>query len=472
MRFAPAALYLFTAALCARQVVADGYDGVGFVLAMQRLDLARFAPQPPGYPLMVLLGRLVQACGVPAAAALSVVNAALLGAGIGAIADALRRKAGAAVGLVAAVLLSLSPLCYALGVATLSDGAGLGVLLLAVAGLLRSSRAAAWWGGVLIGAALGIRPTYAPLAALLLLLVGRLMGVSALVRASLGTLAAVSAWLIPFALHVGPRTLWSLCLMHATGHLLDFGGAVTADPSPGLPVVPLLRGLLESALGPGWPLAIALLLLLLALAPPRSLAPPVRRLAAALMWGLGGYCLFALFALPVRGHARHLLPAVVALQVLLSLIIGSALTAVGRRRLLLLCASGLLACGLAVTSARTIWAFRQPSPGVALAQYVVGHHPKGTLLYGARAARYLDLYWGSGSARPTLHFGNVIADAERLDRLPTEVLCTSEVKASAGAQALLRPLARFCYHPLLPKGLRLDPYADDCVELRAYRFRP
>lgn len=480
--FAPALLYVLTAALTARFSVADGYDGVGFVQAMQRLDLTRFAPQPPGYPLFVLLARLVHACGVPAAAALSLVSAALLGSGIGAAAAAVQRRVGGVAGGLVAVLLSLSPLCYALGLSTLSDGAGLGVLLLALAVLARGGRAAAFCGGALVGVALGIRPTYAPLAVLLVPFVGWHGGWQVAARACVSALAVVAAWLVPFALLIGPRMLWSLCLAHATGHVTDFGGAITAElklgqPTPQalptLPLLPLLRGLGESALGPLWPLGAGLLALALGLRPPRTWETAARRLGASLLVGLGGYGLFALIALPVRGHTRHLLPAAAALLVLFALAFSAALTgATGRRRLLVPGLGALLIGGLAVTTARTLQAFRQPSPGVALAQYVTAHYPPGTLLYGARAARYLDLYWGIGSARPTRHFGDVIAEAERLDHLPAEVLCTSEVQASVASQKLLRPLARFCYAPALPQGLRLDPYPDGCVELRSYRFRP
>ena len=468
---APAGLYLFTAIALARRTVADSYDGVGFVLALQRLDLVHFQPQPPGYPLFVALGRLVQACGVPPAVALSLICAVLLGAGISAVATAIARREGRLTGALCAVFLTLAPLCFALGIATLSDAAGLGALLLAVAVLVRGGRGAYSGGGALIGVALGIRPTYAPLAALLVLAVGA-KGMRALWTTAAGALAAVLCWLCPFALIVGPQTLWTVCRDHVLGHFTDFGGAMTADPTPGIPVVALLHGLVDSALGPGWPLGALLLGAALVLRPPRSLLPETRRLMVYLLVGIVGYAVWTLIALPVHGHARHLLPAVVALLVLFAVIMGTALQTAGpraRRALGLGCV--LLVGTLAATSARTIWAFRQPSPGVALAQYVATHYPKGTLLYGARAARFVDLHWGSGSARPTTQLGNVTAEVERLDRLPAEILITSEVVGSAASIAALRPIARFCYDPHLPWVLHFSTYPDGCVELRAQRFR-
>jgi hypothetical protein len=95
-------------------------------------------------------------------------------------------------------------------------------------------------------------------------------------------------------------------------------------------------------------------------------------------------------------------------------------------------------------------------------------------LYGTRAARYLDLYYGSGSARPAAYLGEVIADLERQDNLPAEVLLTSEVLAAAGSQAQLRRLARYCYADAVPLLLRWDRTAagdGNCVDLVSYRVR-
>src|SRR5262245_44691482 len=88
------ALYLGTLLYCRHAIVADGYDGVGFVLALEHFDLGRFQPQPPGYPLLVMAGRAVHAAGVPPALALALVNALLLALGLGAVAGFLRASRG------------------------------------------------------------------------------------------------------------------------------------------------------------------------------------------------------------------------------------------------------------------------------------------------------------------------------------------------------------------------------------------
>ena len=61
------------------------WDAVGFVAAVTRFDLARFAPHAPGYPVYVLAARLahlvardpVRACGLASALGGALVVAAL-----------------------------------------------------------------------------------------------------------------------------------------------------------------------------------------------------------------------------------------------------------------------------------------------------------------------------------------------------------------------------------------------------------
>lgn len=484
------AAYLGLLACAAARVVADGYDGAGFVLALETFDLTRFQPHPPGYPLLVLLARGLHAAGLAPGLAVAAVSALGLGAGLAALACALRRVSVSG-GWLALLFLPALPLVLCLGTATLSDGAGLGLLLAAAAWLacFPGARAGQLGAGALLGLALGVRPAYAPLLALGLLVLavcwGR-PGLRAVVRTGLAAAVATLGWLVPLALVVGPRALWRLSTAHAQGHFEDFGGSALSDRSPGARLLSLASGLLQSTVGEALPLLAGLLAVALVLVPPARWPRPARRLGRGLCALALLVALWTLLALPVRGHGRHLLPLVVLLGALVALALGVALDALlaQRRRagLLLLLGCALLLGLCSVRGARTAWHFRsQPSPGAALALHVAGTHPRGTLLYGARAARYLDILWGSGSARPALYFGEVLGDLERRSHLPAEILVTSEVRASASTHARLRPLARFCYDPALPRVLRFDPLAagpldaglpDGCVELRAYTVKP
>ena len=492
----PPALYLSLLFTSAAYVTADGYDGVGFVLAVDKLDLARFQPQPPGFPLLVLLARALHQLGLPAPLALAAVNATLLGLGLGALVLALHKKLGH--GPLLLLLLVGAPLSSSLALSTLSDAAGVGALLLAGAALLHpeapSKRGWPTVAGLLIGLALGLRPTLAPLVGLLLLFLGVLGSRPLFVRTLVVAAVATLLWAVPFVLWVGPKLWWQLTLGHAYGHVLDFGGSVAVDAQRSSRGWALLTHLMHGSFGHP---ALLLLLSAVALAalrvcPPRSWPPSTRQLLKVLLGLLLSYGLFVLLALPVRGHARHLLPLVIGLALLPVLPLAAALRSPlslrhPRTAQLLQVCSLVVATVLAASGCRVAWQTRRSlAPGPALAQYVATHFPKGTRLYGARAARHLDVLWGSGTALPARYLGEVIVDLEHQDHLPTTVLVTSEVQAAVGSLPQLRALQTFCYDPAVPTYLQLDrepahplpspqphvTHGDGCVTLFAYRVLP
>src|SRR5262249_35639848 len=93
-----------------------------------------------------------------------------------------------------------------------SDGLGLG---LAVAGgCVLVERAGL--GGLLLGLALGARPSYLPLIAPLFLLARDRR------RALVGLRGGVALWLLPLVLALGPQTLWTLATTHTARHLDRF----------------------------------------------------------------------------------------------------------------------------------------------------------------------------------------------------------------------------------------------------------
>lgn len=480
-----AALYLGTLALCRQGVVADGYDGVGFVLAVGKFDLAHFAPQPPGYPLFVLLGRGLSGLGLAPALSLAVTSALLLSAGLGALGGLLRVAGGRFLALLYLLLVPTAPIVYGLGMATLSDGAGLGaamlsaVLALRAVHLVTSLRAHAL-AGVVAGLSLGIRPALLPLLGLFFgLFYGQALlrrAVSARVVPTVlaATVAAGLSWLVPFAAVIGPRALVELTLHHTQGHFADFGGSALVDHAAGTRLLELFTGLYQGGFGRLGFVVLPAAIMGLFLSLHRDAR--ARKLSELLLILTLGYGAWVFVALPMSAHGRHFLP----LAVLSGTIVALGLSRLSRHpvaRLLLIFA---LAC-VAIDNGRAVVAFRgTPSPGARLSAYVARFLPEDRL-YGARAARYLDLSFGPGSARPAVYLGEVLASLERENNLPAEVLVTSEVIASASSRPRLRALSRFCYADGVPRVLRFDraitrpapgERRDDCVDLFAYRVRP
>ncbi len=506
-----AVAYLGMLGVCARRLTADGYDGVGFILALSHFDPGRWQPQPPGYPLFVLLGRVPVALGIGPALALALVNAVLLAAGLWALSWGLRRLAGATAGQLAALLLPAGPLGFALALSSLSDAAGLGALLLAALPLLRPgvpSPRRLWMGGAAVGLALGVRPAYAPLAAAVVVAMACWAGWRAAARVALAIALPSLGWLVPLAAWVGPQRLWALSLTHAQGHFADFGGSVVSDPHLARRFADLVKLCLVGAGG-----AVALPWVVLGgvalwARPPRLWPAAARRCAASLLGFIIVYGLWVLLALPLQGHGRHALPLTVAFLALLAVIVGTALPQSagddadglladaappaprwpevrrsaacrpparhgGELRYALGIGSAVLLCALWGSSLHTVFGYRRSkAPGPALAEYVVAGFPRGTALYGARAARHLDAYLGTGTARPAQYLGEVIADSVREVPLPSSVLFTSEVQLPAGLAQRFPPLSRFCYAAAIPAWLRFDRFAADCVTLYAYRVAP
>ncbi len=500
--FAIAGLYLAVLGLATRAQpwFADGYDGIGFVLAISDFDLARFQPQPPGFPLFVLLGRgLLALLGVGPSLACALVSALLLAAGLSALCALLLVQLGGYAALLFGLLVAPNTLLFGLGVATLSDGAGLGATLLGLSLAAwalhppsqKPSRRACCIAGLLAGLALGVRPQAVTLLVLGLLLLAGLAArrglpllrplccfAAALV---LGTLL----WLLPLLACVGPGQFFRLCLGHARGHLSDFGGGLLTPTGDGAGLSRLgwahLQAL-SAALGPGLT-ALALFALPLMLRRREPLPAAIRvQSAAGLAITLAYVVYVALFA-RVLGNGRHLAPLPVGLAVALVPLLAVGLQRRGLR-LGLLCTAALLA----VFSTRQVYDFRQaPSPG---AQLVAGLPDCSARLYGAAAARFYDLRCGSGAAQPALYLGEVLSDLERRSNLPAEVLVTSEVIASPASQARLRLLSRACLSKAVPASLRFFTVpllpalhaaaapsrsagaAADCVSLLAYRVLP
>lgn len=246
-----AALYLTF-----RSASLDDFDAYSFALALERFSLALQQPQPPGFPIYVVLGRLGYAlAGDPVAAltglgALSGVGAVLVVYALGRALD----PAAPATAALAAVWVALVPMGWLTAEKALSDTLGLLATLLALWLLWRATRPAAGpralaLAGLACGLSLGVRPQNAlPLVMLgvaWLVDYGRHHGRQrplpdagrALLALAGGGAVGVLLWLLPTARAVGG---WGPYLAHLRGHAAHVGRA-DALVGSGLPPVAALR---------------------------------------------------------------------------------------------------------------------------------------------------------------------------------------------------------------------------------------
>lgn len=423
------------------------WDAVGFVAAVDRFDLARFAPHPPGYPVYVLASRLAhlvvrdpsRACGLASALGGALVVAALA------------RSAPRAPWV--APLALASPVLALASVVARSDALGLG---LAAAACAARSPALA---GSLLALSLGARPGYAVLVAslALLLAVGKTRRELARGAAAFAAVAAAwGAWLLVAA--GGFARYAALTRAQAAGHFNDWGGSAWTQPDHARRLVALARSLaacfaLDAS--PWGALRAALWMGLIAAgAGALDQRDRIRLAVAALPYGVVAY-----LTQNVAAEPRHLLPVALAL---IALAVAGAARLVARGGMFVPLASLAVALALGAPSAHALWVQRtREPPGVAAGRYVLRQHADGAaLLFGGRSARLAE--WAGQRSLPRGLMGEVDVTLERLDRLPRNVYVTSEVQMRERARGAFGPGVAFC------RDVRVDR-AGACVTVFAYR---
>ncbi|RDE24348.1 hypothetical protein DV711_01795 [Motiliproteus coralliicola] len=136
-------------------------DALFFARGIERFSVLEFSPHFPGYPGLILLGRLVQPlCDSPVEALLLVSRLSVLLLPLVAAALVYRLRGNVSLALVGGLLCALQPLLLGLGAIGLSDGPGLLALMTTLLCWLHQRDRLA---GLLLALTLCIRPGYAPL---------------------------------------------------------------------------------------------------------------------------------------------------------------------------------------------------------------------------------------------------------------------------------------------------------------------
>ncbi|MFQ5653661.1 MAG: glycosyltransferase family 39 protein [Planctomycetota bacterium] len=275
-------------------------DGVRLIRSLERFDPIDLSPHFPGYPLAVWVARrLPGEGGLPwdllsaLAGSLVVLPAGLL----------LRRRWGDTGALAAALACALLPFAVLESLRVGTDMAALPLLFAAL--LLLSWERGSLAGGLLLGLALGLRPSLFPWAAGLLLARERGKGV-------LGCALGTAIWLLPALMVVGASSYLAEGWRFTAGHFQAWGGAASAPGDDrGLLILknwlwaPLLgswsmRGgqiLLGTALALGWAAFL------------HGSRPGRGRLSSPVAAGGAAYLLWIVLAQNPE-HPRHALPLV------------------------------------------------------------------------------------------------------------------------------------------------------------------
>jgi hypothetical protein len=440
----------------------DDWDGIGFLAAISRFDLARFQPHPPGYPVYVALLRAAAAIAqsgadlmgeassarVPMRAA--VIVAAASGVATAAlVSDALWRAWGPRVGCAGGLLVGVSPIVWRACSGVGSEGPALAFLAACAWGLTcaraRPHRAGAWVLGMAAGLGLGVRLSWAPLygAALLLAPAG------ARLRAWTAASIACAAWGGTLVALVGPAQLVSLYATHFAGHAERWGGTVATEPGS-VRLAWLARDVFVDGLGVdrdplGWAIAVLL-------AAGAVLAVGAWRAARWQGWKAASvavvpYLAWVALGQNLRDQPRHLLPIAAILAAALAPAV-----AASRRAYAIVAA---LALAMAVRAAADSHARRTIAPpGRQLVDSVAAQpFPAGVDVFGVASIRFFEGTPWAEQAFPAEGLGDVEIRLARAGRLPQRVWITEEVSDRRGNRWAVVPVATFCRPPRIDRRM-------------------
>ena len=428
--------------LAAPRVWPEDWDGVGFVLSIQRFDMARFRPHAPGYPVWVAAAKAIGLALPPMGAAIAVsIGSAVLSFAL--VLRSLRNTSPMAAWLGAAAAL-LTPLASRASMVVGTEGLALACAAGAALGLSMQAahkRACAIIVGVAAGVGLGVRLSWAPLF-VGLLVVALVRGAGARALAGLAFVVAMAAWLVPLVLVVSPRVLIALYTTHLGGHATRWGGTALTDPHR---ASSLARDVVIDGFGAGTdPLGLALGALLVVVVI-RALVVWRQRAFPGVGYALPVLAYLAWIAVGqnLREEPRHVVPIVVAAAVAIT----CALTT--SRTWTLVAVVWLALLGVRTASDARL---RRAIPPAAASLVVLTRGTPGAMAFGARSARFFDLSPDDARlGRPAATLGDVSLGIGRVDPKPAVVFVTDELGGLDRSPYPLVEVAHPCRPPRLDR---------------------
>lgn len=434
-------------------------DAVNFARSLRGFDLASQAPHFPGYPVYVAMARVASAAGAYEVLALVLPGLVLGAVAIGVLGAVLRPYLGAAGALVASALMALLPLPVLFGATPGSDGAGLALLAMAACAVLVAGESAprAVVAGVVVGVALGARPSFLPALVGLALAVPRGRRGAAFVGCVLG----VAAWLVPLVVLTGPVELLRIGSGFLRGHAGEWGGTVAVRPDLGWRLENLGFDIVAAGLGLPWPgvggdsapvlvarvvlaLAFGGALVTLGLAAPRGALSSGERRVALLALSFGVPYGVWMFLGQNLLKARHALPVVLALALLAAVGVSVLARFMASQRLPFLAGATLAVSAAGVMLPVAIAQGEEPSPAARLVAHVASTlPPAGTLLFTGEEARLFEHYVPHYRAGRPATAEQLRHEVERVAAAGANVYVTSTAPGFEALAPHLEPVSRF-----------------------------
>lgn len=216
-------LLIFSLALTLRVIFLspwlEDWDSVQFALALHNYSLVEHQPHPPGYPLYIVLGRILNLFWNNDTLSLTLLSAILGAASSIPLFLLLRRMVKEKIALLATIIYLVTPLHWSLSEVALTNIPGTSATIL-TAWLLymgRESQKYLHIGSFFAGLILGVRfAEYSIVVALLGLVLIHKRSFSALLKSAALILFGVSIWLVPLVIHTGPDNFFNAYTIHAS----------------------------------------------------------------------------------------------------------------------------------------------------------------------------------------------------------------------------------------------------------------
>lgn len=228
-------------------------DSLRFALGLKEFDLVALQPHFPGYPIFIFLAKSFSFAGAGTSVSFALVGALATLILLYAFLKLVNVRGSSPEGLLAGLLVLVTPMISLMGVRYMPDLLGTGVALLAVVCFVRNdyqTERILLMGFLLTGLLAGIRLSYLPL-----VILPAVIALVRMKRPTLGVatlLASTAVWLIPMISITGWDGIIAAATAQTTGHFVDFGGTVGIIPDLEIRRLSFMKGIVADGFGGYW----------------------------------------------------------------------------------------------------------------------------------------------------------------------------------------------------------------------------
>ncbi len=210
----------------------EDIDSLRFAHSLVEYDLTKLQPHFPGYPVFCLLAKILYGISGSMAFSFSLIGAFSVIVLVYALLRILNWQLRSLEGTILAVLIAANPLIWIMSNRYMPDLMGVACLFLGtyyiISGYRSSNNHQLLIGAILAGFLAGIRLSYIPFIAPLLLII--FIQTKERISFLIAGLGGVVIWLLPLIYLTGWDAFLASAMRQTSGHFGDFGGSIVTEP--------------------------------------------------------------------------------------------------------------------------------------------------------------------------------------------------------------------------------------------------